>query len=154
MFFNGWDGFARVIIVGTLAYIALVALLRVSGKRTLSKMNAFDFVVTVALGSTLATILLSRDVPLLEGLVAFSLLIWGQYAVTWLSVRSLRFQRLIKAQPTLVYFRGRSLAANQARERVTNEEVDHAQTLKQARPASLAFWQGFREHGSGAYKGT
>ena len=30
----------------------------------------------------------------------------------------------------------------------------HAQTLKQARPASLAFWQGFREHGSGAYKGT
>ena len=30
----------------------------------------------------------------------------------------------------------------------------HAQTLKQARPASLAFWQGFREHGSGAYEGT
>jgi uncharacterized membrane protein YcaP (DUF421 family) len=33
-----------------------------SGKRTLAKMNAFDLVVTVALGSTLATILLSRDV--------------------------------------------------------------------------------------------
>jgi len=33
--------------------------LRVSGKRTLAKLNAFDFVVTVALGSTLATILLN-----------------------------------------------------------------------------------------------
>jgi uncharacterized membrane protein YcaP (DUF421 family) len=41
--------------------------LRVSGKRTLAKMNAFDLVVTVALGSTLATILLSADVSLAEG---------------------------------------------------------------------------------------
>jgi uncharacterized membrane protein YcaP (DUF421 family) len=39
-----------------------VLLLRVSGKRTLSKLNAFDLVVTVALGSTLATVLLSKGV--------------------------------------------------------------------------------------------
>jgi hypothetical protein len=45
----------------TAAYIALVIMLRVSGKRTLSKMNAFDLVVTVALGSTLATVLLDRS---------------------------------------------------------------------------------------------
>ena len=51
-------------VVGVLAYVALVFLLRISGKRTLSKMNAFDFVVTVALGSTLATILLSTAVVL------------------------------------------------------------------------------------------
>ncbi len=42
----------RVVIIGTLAYGALVLVLRISGKRTLSKMNAFDLVVTVALGST------------------------------------------------------------------------------------------------------
>jgi len=40
-----------------LAIFFLVALLRLSGKRTLSKMNAFDFVVTVAFGSTLAAML-------------------------------------------------------------------------------------------------
>lgn len=67
MFFDGWTGLLRVLVVGTLAYAALVLLLRVSGKRTLSKMNAFDLVVTVALGSTLATVLLSRDVALAEG---------------------------------------------------------------------------------------
>lgn len=42
-------------------------LLRISGKRTLSRLNAFDLVVTVALGSTLATVLLSKDVAALEG---------------------------------------------------------------------------------------
>ena len=55
MFFDSWAGLGRVLVVGVLAYSALVLLLRISGKRTLTKMNAFDLVVTVALGSTLAT---------------------------------------------------------------------------------------------------
>ncbi len=42
MFFDSWAGLLRVLVVGPLAYAALVLLLRVTGKRTLSKMNAFD----------------------------------------------------------------------------------------------------------------
>ena len=49
MFFSSWQGLLRVLVVGALAYLLLVVLLRVSGKRTLAKMNAFDLVVTVAL---------------------------------------------------------------------------------------------------------
>ncbi len=74
MFFDSWQGIGRVIVVGTLAYAALITILRISGKRTLTKMNAFDLVVTMALGSTLATIVLSKDVALAEGVVAFALL--------------------------------------------------------------------------------
>lgn len=123
MFFQGWTGLGRVLVVGVLAYAALVLLLRVSGKRTLSKMNAFDFVVTVALGSTLATVLLSKSVALLEGILAFALLIGLQLAITWLSVRSERFQGLIKAQPTLLLHQGRFLHDALRRERVSEEEV-------------------------------
>ncbi|RMD68975.1 MAG: DUF421 domain-containing protein, partial [Cyanobacteria bacterium J149] len=49
MFFETWSGLGRVLIVGVLAYAGLIVLLRFSGKRTLSKMNAFDLIVTVAL---------------------------------------------------------------------------------------------------------
>ena len=70
MIFDTWFGLLRVLVVGTAAYAALVLLLRASGKRTLAKLNAFDLVVTVALGSTLATVLLSKDVALAEGLLA------------------------------------------------------------------------------------
>ena len=73
MFFNGWIGLARVILVGAFAYFGLIILLRISGKRTLSKMNVFDLIVTVALGSTLATVLLSKDIALAEGITAFAL---------------------------------------------------------------------------------
>lgn len=123
MFFESWSGLARVLIVGTLAYVALVLLLRTSGKRTLSKMNAFDLIVTVALGSTLATVLLSKDVPLAEGITAFVLLIGLQFAITWLSVRSRRVEKLVKAEPSLLYFRGEFLHDALRRERVTDSEV-------------------------------
>ncbi|CAN5732282.1 DUF421 domain-containing protein [soil metagenome] len=123
MFFNGWEGVVRVLVIGPLAYIALVVLLRVSGKRTLSKMNAFDFVVTVAFGSTLASVVLSKTVSLLEGVVAFAVLILCQYVITYLSVRSERFQQFIKASPTLLYHQGRFLSDVMRRQRVTEEEV-------------------------------
>ena len=123
MFFDTWTGLARVAVVGALAYAALVVLLRVSGNRTLSKMNAFDLVVTVALGSTLATILLSKDVALAEGVLALALLVGLQFAVTWLSVRSSTVTRLVKSEPTLLLYRGEVLRRQMRRSRVTEEEV-------------------------------
>ncbi|HSP77811.1 MAG TPA: YetF domain-containing protein [Myxococcaceae bacterium] len=123
MFFNSWSTMLRVVVVGSLAYVALVLLLRVSGKRTLSKLNAFDFVVTVALGSTLATILLSRDVALAEGVTAFALLIGLQFLITWLSVRSRRISALVKSEPSLLFYRGQFLPEAMRRQRVTEKEV-------------------------------
>lgn len=123
MFFGDWFSLLRVIVVGTLAYAALVLFLRVSGKRTLSKMNAFDLVVTVALGSTLATVLLSKDVALAEGLLAFALLIGLQYAVAALSVRSRAWRNLVKSEPRLLMYRGEMLQDALRDERVTPEEV-------------------------------
>jgi uncharacterized membrane protein YcaP (DUF421 family) len=130
MFFDSWTGLVRVVIVGTLAYAGLVLLVRVSGKRTPSRMNAFDLIVTVALGSTVATILLSNDVALAESLVALSLLIGLQFTLTWLSVRSDSVERLIKAEPTLLVYRGELLHGALRRERVTEREVHQALRAK------------------------
>ncbi|HEX6115317.1 MAG TPA: YetF domain-containing protein [Geminicoccaceae bacterium] len=123
MLFDSWAGLGRVLLVGTLAYVALVLLLRISGKRTLSKLNAFDLVVTVALGSTLATVLLSKSVALAEGVLALGLLILLQYVIAWLSVRSPRLQRVIKAEPMLLLHRGRFLEGAMRAERITREEI-------------------------------
>lgn len=123
MIFDDWAGIGRVLLVGTLAYASLVLLLRVSGKRTLSKLNAFDLIVTVALGSTLATVLLSKDVALVEGITAFALLIVLQGVITWLSVRHPGIENLIKAEPALLVWQGRFLQEAMRRERVTEDEL-------------------------------
>lgn len=102
MWFDSWSDIARVLAVGAAAYAFLVVVLRLSGKRTLSQMNAFDFVVTVALGSTLATILLSSDVSWAEGAVALALLAGLQLVVALLSTRWGVVRRAVTASPVVL----------------------------------------------------
>lgn len=126
MFFAGASGVWRTLLVGLCAYVLLILVLRTTGKRTLSKMNAFDLIVTVALGSTLATVILSKDVALAEGITAFVMLAGAQLAVTWLSVRSKRFRNWVKADPTILVENGKMLSDAMKRERVTPDEVEAA----------------------------
>jgi uncharacterized membrane protein YcaP (DUF421 family) len=46
-----------------------------------------------------------------------------QYAIAWSSVRSSRFQALIKAEPTLLLHQGRLLEGAMKAERITREEI-------------------------------
>lgn len=126
MFAMTLDSFIRIVSVGFLAYIGLVVFLRISGKRTLTKLNAFDLVVTVALGSTLATILLSKDVSLLEGLTAFVLLIFMQYMMTFMAVRWKKFNKFIKSEPSLLYLNGSFLKKAMKKERISENEIVQA----------------------------
>lgn len=123
MFFDSWSGIGRVLLVGPLGYLALVLILRTSGKRTLTKLNAFDLVVTVALGSILATVLLSKSVALAEGVLAMALLVFLQFAITWLAVRVSWINGLIKSEPTLLVHDGQFLEQALRSQRVTKDEV-------------------------------
>src|SRR5690554_1976317 len=123
IFIHEPDDLLRTLLVGVLAYVGLIVLLRTAGNRTLSKLNAFDLVVTVALGSILATILLNEDVALAEGMLAFALLIALQFAVTWSSVRFGWVRRLVTGEPTLLLHAGQMLPQAMRRARVTEDEV-------------------------------
>jgi uncharacterized membrane protein YcaP (DUF421 family) len=123
MFFNNWNNLINVVIVGILAYSVMIFLLRISGKRTLSKWNAFDFIVTVALGSSLATSVLSDQVNLAQGITGFAILILMQFIVTWLSVRVKVIQKIIKAEPMFLFRDGKYLKEEMKKERVTESEI-------------------------------
>lgn len=137
--FDGWATLGRTLVVGSAAYVGLVLLLRLSGKRTLSKMNAFDWVVTVALGSTLATVLLNEDVALAEGLAAFALLIALQFVVTWSSVRLPWVRKLVTGEPTLLLYRGELIEPSLRATRVTADEVRTALRSSGLRDFSQAY---------------
>lgn len=130
IFFDNWQSIWRTLIITILAYVGMIILLRVSGKRTLSKMNAFDFVVTVALGSTLATVSLSKDVALADGILAFFVLIFLQYSITWLSVRVKLIKKMVTSQPSLLLYKGKILEGNLIHERITIEEINVAARKK------------------------
>jgi uncharacterized membrane protein YcaP (DUF421 family) len=126
MWFDSWSDIARVLAVGAAAYVTVVVVLRFSGKRTLAKLNAFDWVVSVALGSTLATILLSSDVSWAEGATALALLAVLQFAVAWTTTRLPRGRSALTARPTLLLEDGRPLPEALRGQRVTLDEIRQA----------------------------
>lgn len=121
--FDGWDGIVRVLVITPAAYAALVLVLRLSGKRTLAKLNAFDLVVTIAIGSTLASIITSKSLALAEGLAALGLLVALQFVVTAASVRWPAVNRVVKANPSLLVRDGEALAGAMRRQRITRDEL-------------------------------
>lgn len=133
MWFDDWSDVLRVLLVGTAAYVTLVVVVRTTGKRTLSQLNAFDFIVTVALGSTLATILLSSDVSWVEGATALVLLAGLQFVVALASSRLRRVRAVITAGPTVVLRDG---------------QLQH-DALRGARLAESEVLQAVRSSGSG-----
>ena len=126
MWFDDWSDIVRVLIVGTAAYVGLVALLRISGKRTLAKLNAFDLVVTVAFGSTLATILLSSDVSYAEGVTALVLLAVLQFVAAMISSRLRLGRAVITARPTLLLHEGVILGERLREQRISADEIRQA----------------------------
>ncbi|MFZ0474332.1 MAG: YetF domain-containing protein [Halobacillus sp.] len=126
MLFNGWSGVVRIIIMALTVYPALIFMLRISGKRTLSKMNMFDMVITVAIGSVVASVMLSNKMTIVEGLTGLGMLIVLQFAVTWLEVRSEGFTSLIKGEPQLLLYHGQYMEKALKKERVKKDEVRQA----------------------------
>ena len=121
--FAGWEPIGRIALVGTLGYVALVLVLRASGKRSLAQMSSFDFVITVAIGATFGSAMTSRSVALAETVFAFGLLISLQHVVTSVQIRVRRAEEVITATPRLLVFDGEMLGAALRRERVTEREV-------------------------------
>ncbi|KZE39926.1 hypothetical protein AV656_01200 [Bhargavaea cecembensis] len=135
MFFDSWEAIGNIMVTGVISYVLLIIFLRVSGKRALSKMNMFDFVVTIALGSLLATILLDNNTPLLNGITAVGLLLLLQFIVSWLTVRWEAARNLIKGSPEALYENGTFREEAMRRTRVHRTEM--LQSVRERGVASL-----------------
>ncbi|NJN28023.1 MAG: DUF421 domain-containing protein [Cyclobacteriaceae bacterium] len=62
-----------IALTATGIYLAVILFTRLAGKRSFSKMSSFDFAMTVAVGSILATTILSKSVSLLAGIFGLAM---------------------------------------------------------------------------------
>lgn len=122
LFFKDWKSIGHVVLATIIAFITLFFFVRISGKRTLAKLNAFDFVVTVALGSTLSYMMLAI-VPLIEGAIVLFLIIILQYIFAKTARSSRKMEKLINAMPSLIFYDGNFIEKTMAKEAITKGEV-------------------------------
>lgn len=120
---NGWQALIRIVVVGTLCYIALVVILKLSRKRTLASLTAFDFVVTVAIGAVFGRLLTAKDVSISEAVTAFILLACLQLLFSWLQLKYKTFRKMFTSRPVLLYYRGEFMEQAMIKERVEKSEL-------------------------------
>lgn len=118
---SGWESILRILLVGSITYVALIFLLRIAGKRTLSRMTAFDFVIAITIGSAFGRILTASSVSVSESLVTFGLLMGLQILFSFLEINSPVFKKYTTAEPSLLYHKGRYLEVNMRKVRVKQD---------------------------------
>ena len=122
IFFKDWHAVKDIALCSLFAFLTVFILVRLSGKRTLAKLNAFDFIVTVTLGSTLSSMILFK-VTIAEGTVALIIIVLMQYLMAWLSKSSKVLEKIINCNPSLLYYNGMFIEDAMKKEGITKEEI-------------------------------
>lgn len=120
---NGIQPLIRIVIVGFSSYVAIVLILRISGKRTLASMSAFDFVIAVTVGAVFGRTLTTKDLSISEALTAFILLALLQFLFAFLENKSKVFKKIFNTTPTLLYYNGEFIKKNLHKERLDESKV-------------------------------
>ncbi|MDN6295844.1 MAG: DUF421 domain-containing protein [Alkalibacterium sp.] len=106
-----------------ISYCVIFLVIRLSGKRTLSKMNAFDFIITVTMGAVFGSTLLNYQTKLVQGIYVIALLLLFQFTTSLLSSHFSLMESFLRAQPTLLYYKGMYKDRNLKKERISRAEV-------------------------------
>lgn len=126
LIFDSIEKLGRIILTSILVYIVIVAVTKVSGKRSTSQLNNFDWIVTVMIGSLGASTILLKDIPVVEGLSSILVLYLLQFLVTKYASISPPFRAFILSEPRIVFYQGQFLPDAMREERLTRQEIECA----------------------------
>lgn len=137
------EALVAVVISAVVLYLAVILYTRIAGLRSFSKMSAFDFAMTIAVGSVMASTIVAKDPPIAQGLVALGVLFASQWLVAWSRRRTPWAERVLDNRPVLLMLDGEILEDNLTRTNVTREDLiaklreANALTLSQVRAVVL-----------------
>lgn len=126
LFFDSIEKLTRVAITAVMVYVLIVVITKVSGKRSTSQLNNFDWIVTVMIGSLGASIILLENVPFIDGAVSIVVLYLMQFLVTKYASVSPQFSSVLLSDPRIVFYQGQYLPEAMRAERLNRQELENA----------------------------
>lgn len=122
--FHGTSSAIIITLLSTLGiYLAVLIITRVNGLRTFAKMSSFDFAITIAIGSIIASTVISQQNSLLKGVVALAMLVLLQAIVAKLRKKSDGFEKAVTNTPVLLMSGPEIIWKNLKAERVTEADL-------------------------------
>jgi len=121
--YTSWSSVLMVILSTVGIYIALIAYTRIAGLRSFSKMSSFDFAITVAFGSVVASTILAKDPPLLQAVVGLGSLYAIQMIVSNLRGSSSMMSAIVDNEPLLLMKGTEIIEENLEKAKVTHDDL-------------------------------
>jgi uncharacterized membrane protein YcaP (DUF421 family) len=118
----GWTIALRTALV----YLALLAGLRLAGKREIGQLTVFDLVVLLLISNAVQNAMVGTDYSVTGGLIAAAVLLVGNMLVAQLRLRSSRLRRLVEGTPTLLVLHGEVIPQHLHRESIDEGMLEAA----------------------------
>jgi uncharacterized membrane protein YcaP (DUF421 family) len=106
-FGTSWAAVGFVVASTVATYLTVLVAVRLAGRRTVAQLSAFDLIVTVALGTLLASTIVSPDPSYVQASVGIATLLTLQVVVAALRRRSGFLRRVLEFEPEVVLRDGR-----------------------------------------------
>lgn len=115
--------YVLILIRSIVSFIVLLALTRIMGKKQLSQLTFFDYVVGITIGSIASTMSVDQNVKISNGLI--SLIIWGAFPLilAYLGLKSRGFQKVTDGRPAIVIKDGEVLGDVMKKNQLTIDEL-------------------------------
>jgi uncharacterized membrane protein YcaP (DUF421 family) len=111
------------VIKAIIVYLVLWLIVRLSGRRSLAQMTAFDFILFLFIGGATQRALIGQDYSLINAFIVVVTLVALDVVMSLLETRSPLMAKLLRGTPTLLVDRGTPLRARMLRARVTEAEI-------------------------------
>lgn len=111
------------VLRGVAVYVVLLVIFRITGKRTMSQVTTFDFVLLLLVGEATQQALLGEDFSITHAALVITTLMLLDRLSDYLSWRFPRFQRATESVPVVLVDNGQPLRDVMAREHISDEDV-------------------------------
>ena len=96
-----------VLVIRTvILYLTIIIALRIMGKRQLGELQPSELVVAIMISDLAAVPMQAIDIPLVNGITPVLTLIVAEIFMTYISLKSRKFRKLISGEPSIVIYNG------------------------------------------------
>ncbi len=114
---------AQMSLRAGVVYLAVLILLRISGKKQIGQMGAFEFVTILLISNSVQNAMNGGDNSLLGGLISAAVLITLSMVFSWLSYKSTFFTMIFEGSPRLLIHEGKTISKALRKEHLSPSEL-------------------------------
>ena len=112
-----------IVFRAALAWVFIVFVLRVMGRRELSSLSASDLILLVVLGDLIQNGVTQSDLSMTGVTIAITTFVLMTIAASYLSFKSARARKLIQGEPLIIVEDGQPIERNMRSELLTLDDV-------------------------------